>query len=439
MRKLLLGMFIIPAFVIGLDPSAQARAVPAMPFPQVNKLQAADLIVTGQVVSIEDQDVTVGNQKYRIAVVQVTDTLKGKMKDKMVRIGFIPPVQVGPGGVPGPGGVLPGGPAIQPLPAPGVKILPAPAVQPAPAQDLPAIAPAQPGPAIQPAPVQPGPIGKPAIQPVQPQPQPVQPIQPGPIKKFPPFQPNFNVQLKVGDDGIFYLKSQAEGKFHTLVPAYGAFVSSAQNGQYEIEVAHLKVTANPMTALKADTADKRATAAIVLIKEYRQPVFVPGKGQVQEAISAEESKLILKALLEADWPVPPQPINYEKSAAQAFAQLGLTQQDGWQNAGQPVYSQQYTDAAKAWLKKNWDTYQIKKYVGGGAAGGPVGGPIHGGPVIQPFPVPPAPGAPGGVGGAGAGQGGIAVPGIAVPGVIQGQATPVAPVPGKQLPPLPPNN
>jgi hypothetical protein len=339
-----------------------ARAVPAIaPFPQVNKTQAADLIVTGRVVAIEDQDAKIPappNMVYRVAVVQVTEALKGKSENNMVRVAFQVP-----------------------------KNLPA----------------------------------------VQPQPQP-QPVPPFPIKK--PFQPNFNVQLNVGMEGLYYLRKNPTEKLYTLVQTYGSFVSVENNKQgFDFEVAQVKVTANPMTSLKAAKAEDRATAAVVLIKQYRQPVFVPGKGQVQEPINAEESKLILKGLMEAQWPVTPAQINYNTHPAIAFNMLGVGPQDGFQGAVQGIYSQGYADAAKAWLQKNWQTYQVKRFVG--VNQGPVKGP--GGPGVFPVPVPQPVPLPPVQGGVGAGQAGI---GVAVPGIV----VPAQPVPAPPVQqPLPRNN
>ncbi len=306
---------------------------------------------------------------YRVAVVQVSESLKGKADKKLIRVAFRMPKNV----------EQPGNPAVQPVPQPA--------------------------------------------------------IQPFPIKKG-PFQPNFDVQMTVGMEGLFYLQKNAAGNCYTLVQSFGAFVSAENNNSnYEVEVAQIRVTANPMNSLKAAKAADRATAAVLLVKQYRQPVFVPGKGQVQEPINAEESKLILKGLLEADWPVAPQPLDYQKHPAIAFNMLGLTPHDGFQAQNQGVYTPAFRDAAKAWLEKNWKTYRIKRYVGGnGAVGGPVNGPIDlpvqpiGGPIQIVPPAPPI------QGGAGAGQGGAGVAGPG--GIIQIQPLPA---PGKALPPVPPQN
>jgi hypothetical protein len=372
MRRLKLAGLVIPAVLVaGLAVPVLARAVPAIaPFPQVNKTQAADLIVTGRVVAIEDQDAKIPappNMVYRVAVVQVTEALKGKAENNMVRVAFQVAKNV---------------PGVQPNP--------------------------------------------------QPQPVPPVQIQPFPIKK--PFQPNFNVPLNVGMEGLYYLQKNPTQKLYTLVQTYGSFVSVENNKQgFDFEVAQVKVAANPMASLKAAKAADRATAAVVLIKQYRQPVFVPGKGQVQEPINAEESKLILKGLLEAEWPVAPAQINYNTHPAIAFNMLGIGPQDGFQGAPQGVYSQPYADAAKAWLQKNWQTYQVKRFVGVNNPGGPVNGPGGPGigPVPQPVPLPPV------QGGVGAGQAGVgvAVPGIAVPV----QAVPAPPIADRPLPQLPKNN
>jgi hypothetical protein len=323
MQRILMASLILSVVVVAGPTQARGLKADIAYVPQVNKMATADLIVTGQVVAIEDQDIKASinpgspaTQMYRIAVVKVTEALKGNSKNNLVRVGFVP------------------------------------------------------------TPVQPG------------QPNPPPPF----IKKYPP---NFNVQLNVGMEGLFYLKSHHEGKFQQLVPAYGNFVSTQNKDMFDVEVTQIKVAANPMASLKVANAADRGTAAVVLVKMYRQPIFVPGKGSQLQPVDAEESKLILKGLLEAQWPVSPAPINYNTHPAIAFNMLGIGPQDGFQNPGGGVYSQVYADAARAWLQKNWQTYRIQKYVSA-AAGAPgssgVGGtpapglgvPVDDGrPVIQP--------------------------------------------------------
>jgi len=399
--------------LLAVGVAVQARAIFIGPggIQQVpQKVAQADLIITGQVVAIEDQDVKATMYPnnpttimYRVAVVQVTETLKGKAPGNMVRVAFRSPVQpnVPPVGVPG-AGVLPapGAPAIQPAPAvqPGIKLAPQPAIQPAPA--------VQPGVKILP---------QPAIQPA------IQPVFPG---KGGPFIPGGGVgpALNVGQDGLFYLQKHHEGKFYIL-PGYNTFVS-AQNNKPGVdnEVAQIrtvtKVLDNAVGALKANNANDRFEAAAMLIKMYRT-----GGGKAEQ-IPAEESQLILKALLEANWPVVGQPINYQMNPANLFNMLGINAQHGFNGpVNQGIFAPAYVQAAKGWLEKNWQTYRIEKFVAGGV---PVNGPIKGQPLVpQLLPA----------------QGGVQIqpaPGViqiqpVQGGVIQIQVLPAQPVPAQPLP------
>src|SRR4051794_11379729 len=75
----------------------------AIPWPTgPTKIAPADAIVVGQVVGFEDQDLqakvapnATGKLTYRVAILQVTETLKGDAKQKAVRVGFIPPANAG--------------------------------------------------------------------------------------------------------------------------------------------------------------------------------------------------------------------------------------------------------------------------------------------------------------------------------------------------------
>src|SRR6185436_19023973 len=59
--------------------------------PGAARIANADAVLVGKVTSIEPQDVMVGTAKYRIAVVQIDDAIKGTKEGvKSVRIGFIP-------------------------------------------------------------------------------------------------------------------------------------------------------------------------------------------------------------------------------------------------------------------------------------------------------------------------------------------------------------
>jgi hypothetical protein len=90
------------------------------------------------------------------------------------------------------------------------------------------------------------------------------------------------------------------------------------------------------------------------VSRYRNPEGSTGK---LEPIDAEESKLILLALADADWSVNDfrSPLNPQ----QTWYKIGAGPADGF---NPPADFKQLGDAAKTWLKANAATYRIKKFV-----------------------------------------------------------------------------
>src|ERR1041385_1635359 len=81
---------LLPAFLITFATTAHAGVLIPPP-PGAARIANADAVLVGKVTSIEPQDVMVGTAKYRIAVVQIDDAIKGTKEGvKSVRIGFIP-------------------------------------------------------------------------------------------------------------------------------------------------------------------------------------------------------------------------------------------------------------------------------------------------------------------------------------------------------------
>ncbi|MGE3803735.1 MAG: hypothetical protein AB7K24_03565 [Gemmataceae bacterium] len=160
------------------------------------------------------------------------------------------------------------------------------------------------------------------------------------------------VNFAVGFEGCFVLKPHHEENF--LVPdGYYAVIQKLDASNFEKLVQpvrrSVKLLADPQAGLQAKNADDRFLTAAMLMVRYRQ-----GGGRT-EPIAAEESKLILKALRDADWTRP----THEVYARGMFARLGLQPADGWTP---PKEIKQYDAAAKAWLDKNADTYRIQRYV-----------------------------------------------------------------------------
>lgn len=275
-----------------------ARALLVAPPPLgPQRIANVDAIVVGRVIAIEGKDVQAPaapkSEKiaYRVAVVSVTEPIKGAANQKMIRLAF-----------------------------------------PAPPTDQPA-----------------GGIRR-------------------PIRRT---SPNF----EVGQDGMFFLTKHFQEPFFTA-PMYYDFVSG-QNPGFDLEVKQVKLILkwgnNPKAGLQSKDTDERYIAAAVLLQQYRQP---QGRVIKSEAIDAAESKLILKAILEADWKQPQGNLH----PWMIFNRLGLSNKDGWQfPQGQNLQQEDFYRAAKTWLEKNADTYRIQRFVSG-----PGGGPVR--PPIRPLPV-----------------------------------------------------
>lgn len=306
MRRYLVAAFLAVAALVAVDHSAQALMIAFRPAPQ--RAVTADVVITGKVTAIEKATVDAAPHPgakdkiaYKVAVVKINDNLAGANNLTHIKIGFIPPAKVQPGGP-------------VPLPAPG----------------------------------------QPAIQPVR-------PIRPG--IQMP--------ELKVGSEMLLFLVKHPSADFY-MMPRMSPPVDITNDaGKKELEAVK-KVTAvlaDPMKGLKSDKADVRAETAAALVMKYRtHPDF--GGAVDQVPINADESKLILKALAEADWKqVRPAP--GAMNPMQAFSQLGLTNKDGWTppkfvrpQPGQPPadFGAIQKEAFVKWLDGPGKDYVIKKIV-----------------------------------------------------------------------------
>jgi hypothetical protein len=306
MRKFLIGSSIFAAvLIVPMTASGIAIMVPQKPSP--TRAAITDALLVGRVTAIEDMDVKVPVTKgapqmmtYRIAVVEVSEVIRGKMEMKKIRVGFMPNVNPGVGG---PGG----NPKVRPLPPPGG-----------------------------------GMFGPP--------------------------------QLKVGNEGLFFLQKHATADFFVISNRFD-FVPREDKANYETDVKDAKRAAklldNPMDGLKSKEANDRYFTAALMITMYRTPRSFPNK---QEPISVEESKLILAALAENEnWKVPmlkgpggPRGIGgFDPMAPlQIFGMLGVTQQDGFMPPTKITSPDDYPNACRLWCQKNAGTYQIKRFVSG---------------------------------------------------------------------------
>ncbi len=188
-----------------------------------------------------------------------------------------------------------------------------------------------------------------------------------------PFRPGRgigNMNLHKDQEALLFLKKHASEPFY-VGAEFMSVVNKDNNPNFKAEVADAergaKVQADPIGSLKSKDPEERYLAAFLQLQKYRTQRTPNPK---QEPISAEESKLILTALAQADWS-PNQPNRtpgwYMMQPQQMFYRLQLTAADGWvQPKPDPKnprnFQKQIEEAAKKWLTDHADKYVIKRFV-----------------------------------------------------------------------------
>lgn len=276
LTRLLLVPFISCLFL--LAPEMAVRADVAPPPPMFKRVTNVEVIAVGQIIGFQDQDVPAltfprTNKKipYRIAIVQVTESLKGMPQAKTIRVGF-----------------------------------------------------------------------------------------PAPPNLF-----KHGLQFQQAQTGMFFLKKHFQESFF-VAPGWYDFINSNNNPTFPKNVTEVKeivaLEGDTLAVLKSSDAEKRLLAAAILVAKYRQPPQQQPAKQVP--INPAESKLILQALIGADWV---KPRNYQDvSPLGVFAQLGVGQADGFQAPTVNVTPQGYANVVQEWLRNNAGTYQLKRFIPGDA-------------------------------------------------------------------------
>ncbi len=195
-----------------------------------------------------------------------------------------------------------------------------------------------------------------------------------------PYYPQFpnQIQLIDGQEGVFFLaKHPTQADAYTHAP--GSPPLNPLDTKYKGDLDEVKgvaaVHADPVKALKAEKADARMKAAYVLVTKYRRPPAFDGKQYEQKAVAADEAKLIMKALQDADWELwdkPQQPNevrDYTLNPTSLLGQLQVYQgAPGKGNFPQvrPQPGQGYNTAYKAafttWMEGDGKDFEIKRFV-----------------------------------------------------------------------------
>jgi len=177
-----------------------------------------------------------------------------------------------------------------------------------------------------------------------------------------PIRPFRGVVLAEGQEACFFLQPHPEEAFYLINMAQETLDKKAQDFDKQLtEVKKcVKLLEKPLDGLKSKDKDERFTTAGLLLARYRTYRGTGGANPKQEGIDAEESKLIMQALAEADW--GPQRDFNKLNATQMFYQLGATKEDGWEPPKTPEERKKILELMQKWVKDNADKYRIKKFV-----------------------------------------------------------------------------
>jgi hypothetical protein len=273
MRRLWVGLLL---GVGCLAVAAEARALVVMRPGGPDRVVQAQLVVVGTVQSIEERDLDLpfapsspATAKYKVAVVQVREVLKGAERLQTVRVAF------------------------QPAPAVNPKIIKRP---------------------------------------------------------FPR-----NPDLKAGQEALLFLNKHFKEPVYQAVGMPGVVLRDPNGQAFTNEITQVKhkvrLLANPLQGLRSQMVADRVQTAALLLGMYRGTF-----SKQTEPINADESKLILMAVAEANWQGSAlDPLN----GRTLFNQLGVTPKDGWTP---PQNFQDFPAAAQQWLRQNAGTFRIQRYV-----------------------------------------------------------------------------
>lgn len=179
---------------------------------------------------------------------------------------------------------------------------------------------------------------------------------------------NKRPELTVGQEGLFFAVQHPKEDF-AIVVLPGSWVD-AKSATYDKDLAEArhcgKLLARPLDGLKAKDASDRFLTAFMLLARYNDlaafAYLHPEAASRDEPLGAEESKLILLALAEADW--SPKDPKVQWRPLQAYNRLrgkGPTAPPTVTGMGTP----EQLAAARAWLRDNAETFRISRRVAEG--------------------------------------------------------------------------
>jgi len=210
---------------------------------------------------------------------------------------------------------------------------------------------------------------------------------PFPGRGFQPFTPAED------QEGVFFLKKHPTSDKHYVVQmGHNPVLSSDANYKDELaKVTGIATTlADPVKALKAGKEEDRVANALTLAQKYRTAPQNNPSGVLEEtAIPAEETKLLLKVLTDADWVKEADAPRLADALGLMPGNFGLPRVAAG-DGEEPLAARQ--KAFKAWAEKHADKFVLTKVSAkpmpadsqpkpgvrpgiGGGTGGSVGGPV----------------------------------------------------------------
>lgn len=165
-------------------------------------------------------------------------------------------------------------------------------------------------------------------------------------------------QLKPEMQACFILTPHYKEAFHHFSDAqYDLFTQDSINYNVWTKVLREagKCLESPNETLKSQEPRERLLTAAVLVSRYREPV-----GTKTEPIDAEQSKLLLRALRDADWGKEDKP--FRLHPLPVFKLLGVTEKDGLNLPKDPKDITGARLATENWLIDNHAKYRITKFV-----------------------------------------------------------------------------
>jgi hypothetical protein len=189
-------------------------------------------------------------------------------------------------------------------------------------------------------------------------------------KAMPPLSPVDFVSIKLGQDGLFFLKKHPQGDFFVNPMLIGGFLPSNDSTEFTKRVENSrrleKMLERPLEALKAENALNRYLAAVMLVNRYRLHGAKASK-LPEMTIDAEESKLLLRILAEADWKNVNEAISssiYPPHPYRIFLQLGVAKKDGYEP---PINAPDFRETltyTQGWIRNNQEKYRIQRFSAG---------------------------------------------------------------------------